>query len=131
MQKISDDLKTSSEWLSGGDAYTTVMVDLNTLQLEVITQGPQPLRDVYLNIYDPKRIREMAARVNVPIVYPTVLQHLDYRLPVTDESTSFMIRIYQTNGSFTEYLNLAKQGNRWIVKGTELYRDKDKKQLIP
>jgi len=107
------------------------MVDLRTLQLEVITQGPQPLRDVYLNVIDPRRVQETAAIVNVGTVYPTVLRHLDYRLPVTGDSTSFQIRIYQTNGSFTEFLNLVRQDTFWSMKSIELYRDRDKKKLIP
>jgi hypothetical protein len=135
---IADELKQSLDWISGGEGYTSVIVDLRTLQLEVITGGPQPLRDVYLNVLNltharenPREVFETAAIVNVGVVYPTVIRHLDYRLPVNGDSASFQINIYQTNGFFTEYLNLVKQGNLWVVKSTELYRNKDKKKLTP
>ncbi len=130
--------KQTFNWISGGEAYVTVMVDLRTLQLEVITQGPQPLRDVYLNIFDmthvrenPTQVFETAKIVSVGTVYPTVLRHLDYQLPVTGDSASFQINIYQPNGFFTEHMNLVKQNNSWKVKSTELYRNKDGKRLIP
>jgi len=136
MERAAKSQKQTFDWISGGDAFVTVMVDIRTLQLEVVTQGPQPLRDVYLNIFNvtPENIRETfntAFIVPVGTVYPTVIRHLDRQLPVSGNSASFQINIYQTNGFFTEYLNLEKPGNFWQIKSMTLYRNKDGKKLIP
>jgi len=138
LQAINSELKQTFDWISGGEAFTAVMVDLHTMQLEVSTKGPQPLRDVYINVFNathasenPASVRETARIISVGTVYPTVLRHLEYQLPVTGDSASFFIRIYQLNGSFSESLNLVRQNNSWTVQSMGLSRDKDGKQLIP
>jgi hypothetical protein len=117
-EAIADKLKESSDWITGGDAKVTVMADAR-LQLEVISGGPQPVRDVYLNIFDPRRPHEAAKQIHIPIVYTKFLQHWDYVFPVTDESTSFQVDIHQPNMSCIEEVKFAKEGSRWIPQPTE------------
>ncbi len=133
IEKAAKSQEQTFDWISGGEACAVFMVNPLTMQLEVSTKGPQPLRDVYINIFTNVKdnsgaVRTIAEGLIVGTVYPTLLHKLNYHLPVAGNSVGVFIRIYQLNGSFSESFNLEKQDGLWKVGSPELRRDKDGKR---